>query len=173
MKKFIVMAAVSIFTSCDNDKPPDLTDIDDTTKLPIATPVKAPYLPVFEIGDTGLARLVLDLWNDRETAGMSHPGFFADSVTCVFFNGDVMRGTRDNISAMNLERLTAGSRFRNEVHQMLSLKSNDKNEDRVIVWGKEWIIKNGETDTVELVEDWRIINGKVSYITQYGRKTNP
>jgi hypothetical protein len=173
MIKLIVLATVLILASCDNDKPPDLTDIEDSAEQYIAAPITAPYFSAFETGDTILAKLVCDLWKDRETAGMSHPDFFADSVTCNFLNGEIMRGNRDNINARNKERLSFGSVIKNEVQNMVSLKVKDKGEDRVIVWGKEWITKNGRTDSVELVEDWYIKNGKVSGITQYGRKTNP
>lgn len=167
------MAATLIFYSCDNDKPPDLTDMNDSTSAAMAMPLKAPYHAAFEVGDTGMAKLVSDLWKDREQAVMSHPDFFADTVTCKFLNGEVMRGTRENMLTMHKERLSAVSRLRNEVHNMLPLKSTVRNEDRVIIWGKEWITKNGHTDSVELVEDWRIVNGKVSDIIQYGRKIKP
>jgi hypothetical protein len=173
MKNLIVIAAVSIIAGCDNDKPLDLTDIHDSTVLTLAAPLKVSYLPAFEIGDTLLAQKVHDLWKDRETAGMSHPDFFADSVTCVLFNGNVIRGNRDHILSMNKVRLSSSSMVKNEVHTMVSLKNKDKDEDCVIIWGKEWVTKNGRTDSVELVEEWRIKNGKVSDIVQYGRKANP
>jgi hypothetical protein len=56
------------------------------------------------------------------------------------------------------------------IHAIVPLKSTDKNEDWVAVWGTEnRTDKKGKKETTELHEIWKInSDGKIALMYQYG-----
>jgi hypothetical protein len=58
---------------------------------------------------------------------------------------------------------------------VMAVKSTDKNEDWVLIWGMETDThKNGKIDSVNLQETWRINkDGKADLLMQYMRPAAP
>ena len=63
----------------------------------------------------------------------------------------------------------------NKVDAFMPLKSTDKNENWVAVWGKEIITdKKGKIDSTNLHEVWRINkDGKADLMSQFSQKNPP
>ncbi|HEY9362123.1 MAG TPA: hypothetical protein VIQ00_02595, partial [Chitinophagaceae bacterium] len=100
---------------------------------------------------------------------------FADTVEMHMASGDVMRASRDSILAVSQKYRDNYSKVESTVDAFMPLKSIDKNEQWVSVWGKEVTTnKKGKIDSSYLQETWRINNnGKVDLMFQYSAKALP
>ena len=177
MKKilaFLTLASVAACNSGTNQtEVASMKSGNDSAKASAVTyPYEADYSSQFSISDAANAQKILQLWKDWDNGNISaHKDYFADSITLTFADGSIMKGMRDSV-------LAAGQAFRDgyksvvsSVHAVIPLKSNDKNEDWVCVWGKEIHTDNkGVTDSVELMETWRINKeGKTDLLYQYNQ----
>jgi len=97
--------------------------------------------------------------------------FFADSIQAFLGNGATMHSSRDSVIAGIQKHRNSLSTAVDRVDAVMAVKSTDKNEDWVLIWGKEIdTYKNGKIDSVDLQETWRINkDGKADMILQYMR----
>jgi hypothetical protein len=148
---------------------------DKSTPAP-AAPVTYAYTPTYsadwEIGDSKYAQTVLELWKDFDNNSFdNHKDVFADSVYIEFSDGSHFSGTRDSLVAtMKGYRTSLGTSTSYPI-AWTALRSKDKNETWVCIWGKEVDEKNGKKDSVNLNENWLFNkDGKISFMTQYDQK---
>ena len=122
------------------------------------------------------AKKILEIWKDWDNGNLStHKDHFADTIDLHFADGTILHGARDSVmTAVQAFRDTYKS-VTSQVHAVTPLKSNDKDEDWVCVWGKEiHTDSKGVTDSVELMETWRLNkNGKTDLVYQYNAKSAP
>ena len=91
-----------------------------------------------------------------------------------FADGNRMVGTRDSALAGAKQYRGMYSTVKSTVHAITPLRSTDKNEDWVCIWGTEVHTMNGKTDSVQLQETWRFNkDGKVSLLYQYAAAMKP
>jgi hypothetical protein len=177
MRKAFIVIALAVLGGCDSNKTESKTDSmkspdNDSTKqqqeVALAYPVN--YSSKFEMGDPRHSKIILDLWKDWDNGNLSnHKDSFADSVEMHFADGSIMHSTRDSVIA-------TAQNFRNQfasavssVDAVMPVKSIDKNENWVLVWGKEIDTdKKGKVDSFYLQETWRINKaGKTDLLYQF------
>jgi predicted lipid-binding transport protein (Tim44 family) len=173
-KIFIAAFTVALF-SCHADEKKE-SDNKPTAATNSTLPYTATYSSKFEIGDAKNAEAVLAAWKSWDDGDLqTSRKLFADTMHFYLRNGSEMHGTKDST-------LAGGQQFRNNytsikstVHVYMPLKSVDKNENWVCIWGTEVMTdKQGKVDSVELQESWRFNKeGKIDLLYQFGRSLVP
>ncbi|HXS58882.1 MAG TPA: hypothetical protein VN726_22315 [Hanamia sp.] len=137
----------------------------------ISYPYTAMYSSDFKIGNPGDAKLVLDLWKDYDDNAFDRHDLFADTAVMFLADGTVIRG-KDSIVAGAKQFRGALSSSMSTLDAWVPLKSVDKNENWVALWGTEtdaW--PDGKTAKRDIHEIWRINkDGKVDFMKQFQSK---
>lgn len=132
-------------------------------------PYKANYSSDFAIGNAKYSKMILELWKDfDENAFDRHAGYFADTVVMFFPDGSMVKGKDSTIAGAKSYR-NAMSGCISTLDAFIPLKSIDKNENWVAVWGTETdTYPDGKTSKKDLHEIWRINkDGKVDFMKQF------
>jgi hypothetical protein len=138
----------------------------------INSPYDIQYSSKFIMGNPKYAENVLTLWKDYDNGNLSaHKDLFADSVQAILGNGANMHASRDSVVAAIQKHRNSLSAAVDRVDAVMAVRSTDKNEDWVLIWGMETdTYKNGKIDSVNLQETWRINkDGKADFFMQYAR----
>lgn len=134
-------------------------------------PYTADYSSDFKIGNPANSKMILELWKDFDDNAFDRHDYFADTAVMFFPDGSMVRG-KDSI-------MSAAKRFRGGLTSSTStldawvpLKSVDRNENWVAVWGTETdTAPDGTTNKTDLHEIWRINkDGKVDFMKQFASK---
>ena len=184
MRKVLFIACIGLLAACSNGSKQEVSSMapaKDTSAA--ATPTEnltyaytAGYSSKFEIGDAKNAQTIMNLWKVWEDGDLSKgKDLFADSVDLHLADGSHMQGSRDSVLAQSQRFRSSMTSAKNKVDAFVPLKSTDKNESWVAVWGMEtdtW--KNGKTDSTSLHEVWRINkDGKADLLYQFAASTIP
>jgi hypothetical protein len=142
----------------------------------IQSPYPISYSSKFTIDDPKNAESLLAIWKayDNGDLGASKE-YFADTVEASLADGSVMRASRDSMLAgIQSFRNSFKSAF-DRVAAVMAVKSTDKNEHWVLIWGTEIdTYKNGKVDSTDLQETWRFNEaGKANLVFQYKRPAAP
>lgn len=180
MKQIFITVLAACALACNNtEKPPEETKGMTTTK-PAGLVNTSGYTPTysssFEIGDARNAETVLALWKDWDNGDLQPSKmWFADSVEMYSSDGTVNKGPRDSALAFVQGYRDMFSSVKSTVHAIFPVKSIDKNEEWVCVWGTEVSsAKNGKIDSVYLQETWRFNkDGKINLLYQHSRLAKP
>jgi len=119
------------------------------------------------------AETILALWKAYDAGNLaSVKDLFADSVEVYLANGMMMHSSRDSIIAGIQGFRNTMSAVTDQVNAVMAVKSTDKNEHWVLIWGMEKDThKNGKVDSVQLQETWRFDNnGKANLLYQFAEK---
>ena len=140
----------------------------------ITLPYPVPYSSKFEMSDDYNSQMVLGLWKDFDNNTLDNSlDKFADTVTMLMPGFEMVGVTRDSALASSKEYRSMFCRVATHVAAVTALRSTDKNEEWVLVWGTEvHTNKKNVTDSVHLQETWRLNkDGKIDYMMQYMRNT--
>ncbi len=180
MKKNLLFACLFIVVICNSSQPalPESAKpaSDSMAVQNINSPYDVQYSSKFIMGNPKYAEGVLTLWKDFYNGNLSaHKDFFADSVTAILGSGARMHGSRDSVIATIQKYRNSLATAVDRVDAVMAVKSTDKNEDWVLIWGMETdTYKNGKIDSVDLQETWRINkDGKADLLMQYARPASP
>lgn len=176
MHKIFVCALAVVFLSCHSEEKKDAEKQESKTESTAPLPYTATYSSKFEIGDRKNAETVLAAWKAFDDGVLSTAkGLFADTVTLILRDGTRMSGPRDSIIAGSQVYRDMYSSVKSTVHAFVPLKSTDKDENWLCVWGVETSTsKQGKTDSVGLQETWRLNkDGKINLLYQFGRSLVP
>ena len=179
MQKILLAVFTAVLFSCNNEEKKEAntaTTASTVAELSPSAPYKATYSSKFEMGDIKHAETILALWKAWDDGNLSTANsLFADSMHMYIRDGSVMEGTRDSINAGAQSYRDMFTTVKSTVHAIFPVKSTDKNEDWVCVWGTEVSTdKKGKIDSVGLQETWRFNkDGKVDMLLQYGRPLTP
>jgi hypothetical protein len=180
MKKNLLFISLSILVGCNSNQPastePAKPAADSVVAQEIHSPYDVRYSSKFMTGNPKNAENVLTLWKDYDNGTLSaHKDLFADTVAVLLGSGARMRGPRDSIVAGVQAYRSSMANAVDFVDAVTALKSTDKNEDWVLVWGTEVDThKDGKIDSVALQETWRLNkDSKVDLILQYMRPAAP
>jgi hypothetical protein len=183
MRKLVLIAGVSLLAACNNGSKEEVSSMapaKDTANTASAANVSyaysAGYSSKFEIGNAKDAQLIMDLWKDWEDGDLSKSkDRFADTVMLYLADGNTIWGSRDSVIAMSQRFRSTVASVTNKVDAFTPLKSTDKNENWVAVWGKEITTdKKGKVDSTNLHEVWRINkDGKADLMYQFAQKNPP
>jgi len=162
--------------ACNSDKKTETaaTTIDEPAKIDYA--YKATYSSDFEMGDPKNAQTILNLWKYWDNGDLSPcKQIFADTVKLFLRDGSTMIGPRDSIIAGGQAYRNNYSKVESVVHAFFPVRSKDKDEDWVCIWGTEYSTdKQGKVDSVNLQETWRLNKkGEVNLMYQHGQATKP
>ena len=174
MTKFIAFIAFVIFASCNSQTSTTPTDSGaagktDTSKKEVTYPYAIGYSSQFEFSDPEKSKMVLQLWKDFDNNTLDNvKDKFADSVL-MKFPDMVMHTTRDSAIASTKAYRNTLLSVTSTVDVVMSVKSTDKNDEWVLVWGNEiHTDKKNKTDTIALHEVWGLDkNGKINFMQQY------
>lgn len=132
----------------------------------VAYPYTATYSSDFSIGNPDNAALVLALYKDFENQDWSKDSWFHDTVVAINTDGKILRGKDQVLETFrNIRESLSSASFK--MSAIIPLKSNDKNEDWVAVWGVQSITPkdSNEATNFEYQAIWRIDeNKKVNFI---------
>lgn len=137
-------------------------------------PFTANYSSNFAVGNPAHAKMVLDIWKDWDDNALSRHNFMADTIVVYLPNGQVMKGKEAAMTGFTSYRNTITT-SKSTVDAWMPLRSVDKKEDWVAIWGNETDTHaDGKVDTTEIHEIWRINKaGKVDFIKQFSSKPAP
>lgn len=133
------------------------------------------YSSQFAFGNQALAKTVMDLYKDYETNKFALADAFADSVAIVMPDGQMVAGQKDVGEHFKQGRTMAPADMKFNIHAVIPLRSVDKNEDWVLVWGDAGP-EPGKPGTVTGFNHiWRFDNdGNVAYLRMFeGKITQP
>jgi len=134
----------------------------------MAYPYTANYSSNFRIGNPAHAKMILDLWKDWDDNAFDRHNYFADTIVMYLPGGNVIRG-KDSCMASAKSYRGSMSSATSSIDAWMPLKSIDRNEDWVAVWGTEIdVFPDGKTEKKDYQEIWRINKaGKVDFMKQF------
>lgn len=130
---------------------------------------KAEYSSKFTMGTPAHAVKILELWKDYdENQFPRHAHYYTDDFMATLSDGQVVRG-RDSAMMMVTQYRSGLTNVKSTVDAIVPLRSTDRNEDWVAIWGTETATDNqGKTHTTAIHEVWSFDkDGKVKTIRQY------
>ncbi len=179
MKRVFLVVFVAVIVSCNSNNSAStdsMSSSTDTTAQKINSPYPVQYSSDFSMGDPKNAESVLSLWKAWDNGDLSNSkDMFADTVEMHFANGAIMRASRDSaLSAAQQARNSVGSAV-STVDAIMPVKSNDKDQNWALIWGKEVDTDNsGKVDSFYLQETWRFNkDGKADLFYQYRASATP
>jgi hypothetical protein len=150
--------------------------VDSAAMRPINSPYAISYSSKFVMDGPVNAESVLALWKAYDDGDLSKSkDLLADSVDVNLANGAHFHLSRDSmVSAIQGVRSSFKSAV-DRVTAIMAIKSTDKNEHWVTIWGTEVDThKNGKVDSTDLQETWRFnASGKADMLLQYNRVAAP
>jgi hypothetical protein len=176
MKKMLfAVFALAMLAACNNEKKKDdKTGDDKKVSDNITLPYKAGYSD-FKMGDPNHTKLVLDFIKTFEENRMNDgKPMLNDSVAVDFVDGNKFRGPADSLISMGMQERARYKTFKFTLDACMSVHSNDKNEDWVLVWNKEYTTdQKSKVDSIGGHSYWQIKNGKIAYWGEQQAKLAP
>ncbi|MDB4919397.1 hypothetical protein [Mucilaginibacter sp.] len=129
----------------------------------------ASYSSSFTIADPSYSEKILSLWKDFENNTLdNHLDMFADTVTMMLGNGAMIKGKAENLKSAK-EYRNSMKNYKATLDAWMSVKSTDRNENVVCVWGNETHMdKDGKPVKSRLQEVWKFNkDGKIDLMLQY------
>ncbi|MDB5011651.1 MAG: nuclear transport factor 2 family protein [Mucilaginibacter sp.] len=129
----------------------------------------ANYSSKFTIASPTYADKILMLWKDYENNTLDkHTDLISDTVTMMLASGAMIKGKAENLKNVK-EFRSSIQNYKVTVDAWLSVKSTDKNQNVVCVWGtEEYTDKNGKQVKTRTHEVWMFNkDAKVSLMLQY------
>ena len=130
---------------------------------------KADYSSSFTMADPSYSEKVLTLWKDYENNTLDkHADMIADTVTMLLADGTLVKGKANNMAGVKDFRGSIKN-LKVKVDAWMSIKSLDRDENLVCVWGNETFTdKDGKQVSRRMQEVWGFNSaGKVSLMLQY------
>lgn len=173
MKRIFIIFSAIAFIACNNQ---EAADASAEAKANVPTNMHGftpEYSASFVMDKADNTETVLALWKDWKDGDLSKSrGHFADSLSLLLADGTTMVGKTDDLLKNMQDYRSSFKGMEVSVDAIFAVKSTDKNEDWVAVWGNEIMTDmNGKVDSVSLQETWRFNkNGKIDMMFQSTRK---
>lgn len=175
MKKviFLLMVIISI-VSCDQNSATTKTDSTDSTANSTDS-INYPYTiknpDTWETGDRQHTLNVLKSLKAYEIGNIDESvSYFGDSVTIRFDELD-QKVSNDSLKSMFKKWRGMNRNVWIEMHDWESVKSKVKKEEYVSLWYKQvWEDNNGKKDSLSIMDDLKIVNGKIVELDEKSRK---
>jgi len=183
MRRTPAILLLAAFAACTSAPTAPATDstamakpaVDSAAMRPINSPYAIGYSSKFVMDGPANAESVLALWKayDDGDLGKSRD-LLADSVDVNLANGAHFHLSKDSVVAAIQGVRNSFKSAVDKVDAIMAVKSTDKNEHWVTIWGTEIDThKNGKVDSTELQETWRFNqSGKADMLLQYNRVPN-
>jgi len=175
----ILFVAVSVLFACNSEKKPEETAAKTEEKSESATVTyayKAAYSHDFSIGNANHSKTVLELfkmWEENKLDDMK--SLLADSVNIEFPDGNKFAdNTADSM-------INFAKHFRNQIKSIriefdgwMPVASNDKGEDYVLTWSREYTTDmSGKADSARVHAYFLIKNNKIRHWSEFLQKLAP
>ena len=176
MKQIFAAILFISFMGCESKKEPATagTAAEPKANVPANMHGFTPaYSASFVMDDAANTETVLALWEEWKSGDLSKSrGHFADTVSFFFPDGTSMSGLTDSLVKTMQGVRSSYKGMEVGVDAVFAVKSTDKNENWVTIWGTEiQTSMKGKVDTVSLQETWRFNKaGKVNMMFQAARK---
>ena len=131
-------------------------------------PYKAGYSSNFRIGDPANSKMILELWKDFDDNTFDNHDYIADAAVMLFADGSMSKG-KDSLLAGVKQYRGSLTNVSSKLDAWIPLKSVDKNENWVALWGSEtYTDASGKVENRDIQEIWRINkDGKVDFMKQF------
>ncbi len=170
-KLFTLCLMMYIVSSCTNptDKSTEKTNSVDTAKPVYAYSIKNP--DNWDIGSSKNTEVALNALKAFENNKIDESvSYFGDSVAWRADNYDV-KLSKDSLKAAFTSVRNELASIKVDMHDFESVISKDKKTEYVTIWYTEITTdKKGKTDSVALINDMKIVNGKIIELDEYFRK---
>ena len=145
--------------------------MNETGAMSNTDPYKASYSSNFVMGNPAHTKMIVDLWKDWDDNAFDRHDYMADTLVMYLPDGTVTKGKAAN--AEGAKKFRGGlTSSKSTIDAMIPLRSTDRNEDWVAMWGTEtntW--PDGKVETRQIHEVWRINkDGKVNLMRQFAAK---
>jgi hypothetical protein len=173
MKKILALVFISAaFFGCGSEPKKDEAKTDSTAKKePLVYPFTAKYSLNWQPGDEKNAVLALTSFKkyvDGDVKGAFD--YFADSIEFIADKFHFV-GKKDSLVAMMIPMRAEMTSMSVQPDTWLTAYYPDKNETWVTVWSTQtWTDKKGKTDSVYLVDDILIKDGKIHEVDEKQRE---
>lgn len=179
MKKLsFAIVVISMLVACNDKKSDDKTGGDKTADKKTMDSITYPFTPAythdFSMGDPNHSKIVLDFiktWEDNKIKDMRP--LLADTMAVDFSDGSKFMGTADSLLSIAQMFRDQFSSVRIVVDAWMPVHSNDKNEDWVLVWEKDYTTKDGVVDSIGSHAYFQIRNNKIAYWHELQSKLAP
>ena len=177
MKKIIAAIFAIVLLACNSSTP-----VTEEKAVPAEVKPNVPtnmhgmtpeYSASFVMDSAKNTETVLALWKGFKDGDLSKTRpHFADTVSFFIADGSSMTGHKDSLIKAMQEYRNSFKNVDSKVEAIFAVKSTDKDEHFVAVWGVEFATDSkGKTDTVSLQETWGFNKeGKVYMMFQAERK---
>lgn len=173
MKRLFFIGCLALAAAGCNNAATDSTPATaDSTTAAAAEKIDYPYSPTepyknWQPGSQQHVVTVMKALKAFETGDIANSTtYFADTVDLRF---DAYRARVSNDSLQKLFSAWRGrdSTIKVEMHDWESVVSADKKEEWVTMWYKQvWTDKKGKTDSASIVNDCKIVNGKIAVLDE-------
>jgi hypothetical protein len=125
----------------------------------------------WDIGSTANTMTVLSALKAWEEGKMDESvGYFADTTNALFDAFD-KKLSRDSLKAMFSEAWKNYKNVKVNMKDWESVIAKDKSEEWVTLWyTQSWDTNNGGRDSISMVNDLQLKNGKIIRLVEYSRK---
>ena len=177
MKKlfFIFLGAVA-FTSCNNQSSASTqTTADSSTTAPTAEKMNYPYTidhpDNWDIGSPENTMVALNALKAFENGNIPESmKYFGDSIH-LQFDGMDKTVPADSLQAMFTNLRKAYKTLTIKMNDWESVISKDKKDEWVTIWYNEkWEDMNGKKDSADFINDLKLKDGKIIWLSEYTRK---
>lgn len=134
-------------------------------------PYTAAYSSDFEIGNPAHSKMILELWKDFDENAFDRHDYMADTILMIFADGYMLKGKDSAMAGAKSYRSTLSS-VTSTIDAWVPLRSKDKNEDWVAIWGTSVETgADGKINKMDVQEIWQINkDGKVVFMKQFASK---
>ena len=138
----------------------------------ITYPYTANYSSDFKMGKPAQAKMILEMWKDWDDNAFDRHNYMADTISMFLPDGTVIRGKDSCMAGAKRYRGSMSSAV-SSVDAWMPLRSVNRNEDWVAVWGSETdTFPDGKTEKRDLHEIWRFNkDGKIDFMKQFASKS--
>ncbi len=177
MRKLTLILLSSIVFSCNNADTAKETTLDSssTTTAAAVAPVNYPYTiehqDNWEIGSSDNTMAALNGLKAWEEGKMDQSiQYFGDSVR-VQFDGMDKKMSKDSLKVFFTEAWNNYKTIKIKMYDWVSVISKDKSEEWVTLWyNQTWETKAGGMDSLSVINDFQLKNGKIIRLSEYARK---
>ncbi len=177
MKKIVLFFIVASAVGCNNAPEKETTKNEVATTDTMAEKPNYPYSiknpDNWLVGSPANTMIALSSLKKWEEGKMDESAaYFADTVN-LKFDGLDKTMPRDSVKSMLAGLWNTYKTVDIRMEDWESVISKDKSEEWVTIWYTEhWETKNGVKDSAALINNFKIVNGKIVKLDEYTRKLN-
>ncbi len=175
MKKFLfLLITATIFLACNNDATNNTESVSGDTannNQQVNLPYTVEKTPDWERGDANNVAIAMNTLRAFEVNDLNAlQQYLADTVE-FYYDNMSFKGSRDSLIKFFTGFRNSINSMNVKMHDYESVKSKNRNEEWVGLWYTETVTdKKGKTDSSMVMDDIKIVNGKVAIIDSKMRR---